>query len=435
MNRLKAAALTLSALMLAAGCSSSGNLDSQQPEGSKKEALTLTIYDALFTEDEFQRFVEKPVKEKFPHITLERSTKATPDNFMSNLVTMVNAGNVPDLTLMAVYFNQEMENLKLPADLTPYIQKNKVDLSVIDPVIVKDLPRLNDNNRITSLPLYKDVALAFYNKDLFDKFGVEYPKDGMTYKQMTELAKKVARNDNGVQYIGMFPGHPNIQIKQLSLDVIDKNNKSLVGTLEGYKRVFQLQKDIFDIPGANQLKGNQNTAREYFVKQQNLAINIDHVSKMFLQLSKGTEMNWDMVTMPVFEDKLDVHSSLEFHGVYMSEASKHKDEAFSVLSLLTMSRDVQLGLSKSGRVPAMNDPALVKEVGSDFLKGKNVESIVKTRMAPLNNRSKWDNVGSVTGTPLNAAIQDIFNGGKDINTALREASEKIDKNVEAELKK
>jgi multiple sugar transport system substrate-binding protein len=389
----------------------------------------------LFTEDEFKSFIEKPVKEKFPHITLERSAKSTPDKFMANLVIMVNTNQVPDLMLQAVYFNQEMEDLRLPADLAPFIQKHKVDMSLLDPAIIKELPRLNDNNRITLLPLYKDVALTFFNKDIFDKFGVEYPKDGMTYMQMTELAKKVARDDNGTQYIGMFPGPPNIQIKQQSLDVIDKNNKSLVNSLDGYKKVFQLQKEINDIPGARLLNGNQNTARDHFVKQQDLAISIDHVSKMFLQLTKGTQMNWDMVTMPVFEDKPNVHTNLEFHGVYMSEASKHKEEAFAVLSYLATSREVQLSLAKSGRVPVMNDPSLIKEIGSEFLKEKNVEAIAKTHMAPLNNRSKWDNVGTVTGTPLNVAIQDVINARKDINTALREASEKIDRNVEADLKK
>jgi multiple sugar transport system substrate-binding protein len=433
----KALLLGLVALMLAfvaAGCSGGapGKEATETPLSSKVQPLTLSVYDGLFTESEYKDFVEKPVKEKFPHITLERSVRA--GDAITNLTNMVNAGNVPDLVLMPIYFNQQMEDLKLPADLNPYIQKNKLDMTLFDPLIVKELPRITLDNRITILPLYKDIAVTVYNKDIFDKFGVEYPKDGMTYDEMMATAKKIARSDNGLQYIGMFPGAPTIQARQISLDFIDKNNKSVVSSLEGYKKVFQLQKDIYDIPGSDILKGNQNLASDHFFKQQDLGIFVEWITKVVKPIKDGAQINWDMVTMPVFADKPDVHSNLEFHGVYMSDGGKHKDESFAVLSHLTTSRDIQAGFSRIGRAPAHRDQALIKEFGSELMKGKNVDAIAKTKMAPLNNRSKWDNVGKVTTNPINAALQGVFNG-KDINTALREASELIDKNVQAELGK
>jgi multiple sugar transport system substrate-binding protein len=436
---MKTLLLGLSAITIAsvaAGCSDgvTGKDAKDTPQPSKVQPLTLSVYDGIFTEPEYKDFVEKPVKEKFPHITLERSTLTTTNDPITNLSNMVNAGNVPDLVLMPIYFNQQMEDLKLPADLNPYIQKNKLDMTLFDPLIVKELPRITLDNRITLLPLYKDIAVTVYNKDIFDKFGVEYPKDGMTYDEMMATAKKIARSDNGLQYIGMFPGAQQLQARQLSLDVLDKNNKSVVSSLEGYKKVFQLQKDIYGIPGSDILKGNQNFASDHFFKQQDLGIFVEWITKVVKPIKAGAQINWDMVTMPVFADKPDVHSSLEFHGVYMSEGGKHKDESFAVLSHLTTSRDIQAGFSRIGRVPAHRDQALIKEFGSELMKGKNVDAIAKTKMAPLNNRSKWDNVGKVTNNPINAALLDVFNG-KDINTALREASELIDKNVQAELGK
>lgn len=71
------------------------------------------------------------------------------------------------------------------------------------------------------LPLFRNIQATFYNKGIFDKFGVPYPKDGMTYDEAIELAKKVTRSVDGVQYYGLFPGNPAIQLGQLSQTFLD----------------------------------------------------------------------------------------------------------------------------------------------------------------------------------------------------------------------
>jgi multiple sugar transport system substrate-binding protein len=52
------------------------------------------------------------------------------------------------------------------------------------------------------MPVSTTSGALFHNKDLFDKFGVPYPKDGMTWDVLYELAKKMTRNEGGVQYKG-----------------------------------------------------------------------------------------------------------------------------------------------------------------------------------------------------------------------------------------
>src|SRR5690606_36937033 len=71
-----------------------------------------------------------------------------------------------------------------------------------------DMSRLEDyapilgtyDGKLVSLPLSIQVSVLFYNKDIFDRFAVDYPRDGMTWEEVKDLAKDLTKFDEGVQY-------------------------------------------------------------------------------------------------------------------------------------------------------------------------------------------------------------------------------------------
>ena len=72
--------------------------------------------------------------------------------------------------------------------LDPYIEKNAVDLSgykgLTDQVRV--------DGKLYELPFKSDFWVIYYNKDVFDKAGVAYPSNDMTFAQYDELARKIS---------------------------------------------------------------------------------------------------------------------------------------------------------------------------------------------------------------------------------------------------
>ena len=46
-------------------------------------------------------------------------------------------------------------------------------------------------DQLYGLPFRNDYYVLYYNKTLFDKAGVEYPKHDMTWDEYRELAKKM----------------------------------------------------------------------------------------------------------------------------------------------------------------------------------------------------------------------------------------------------
>ncbi len=52
-----------------------------------------------------------------------------------------------------------------------------------------------------ALPYRSDFWVLFYNKDLFDKAGVEYPTNDMTWEQYADLARKMTSGTEGVDKV------------------------------------------------------------------------------------------------------------------------------------------------------------------------------------------------------------------------------------------
>ncbi|MFE5324011.1 ABC transporter substrate-binding protein [Paenibacillus sp. NPDC056579] len=420
---------------IGAGC---GKEEAAPPPEGKPQAQskigTNPITLSVFTEvpmlaEDFDNLIAKPVKAKYPNVTLERSEKAKGNEITDRIA----AGAIPDILLTGFYYIPNLTDVGIPLEIDDRIKQNGVDLSKFEPVALDALKGFRDG-KLVALPFYMGTTALFYNKDIFDRFGVPYPKDGMTWTEIVELARKVTRNDGGVTYQGLNPGSWDTLGSQLSLPKIDpKTNKALVNS-EGYGKVLQLLKDINSIPDIGKLKGMDG-----FTKDQTLAMYsfwwTDTVSKLEEAHKAGTPLNWDLVTTPSFPDKPGVGAKVDAHILMVSSQSQHKDEAFEIIQYLTTSRDVQVEVAKTGRIPVQTDKEIRKHLGENYqsLKNKNIDAIFKNKMAPLPPFHVLDS--SAVGKPMGDAVTAVTQNSVDINTALRTAEEAVNKNIEQQLKK
>ena len=80
-----------------------------------------------------------------------------------------------------------MEN-DILLDLTGYIEKDGVDMSIYYPDIAAIYTR--EDGKIFALPKDHDTIALLYNKAIFDQAGVAYPTDEWTYDDMYEAASQ-----------------------------------------------------------------------------------------------------------------------------------------------------------------------------------------------------------------------------------------------------
>jgi multiple sugar transport system substrate-binding protein len=271
----------------------------------------------------------------------------------------------------------------------------------------------------------------FYNKEIFDKFAVSYPVNDMTWDQTIDLARRITRLQDGVQYIGWEPGFPDANAEVFSKPLVDvKTKKALVDTPE-YHKVFAMMMKGWEIPGFG---GDKNVTRytpANFVKDKYVGIFVDWYNKFFLQLDPATEAgtapDWDLVTVPNFPENMGKarHSSVQF--LMIPQQSKHKEQALQLLQTVS-TLDAQLLQGRNGRIPVLADPEIQKQFGKDTktLANKHVENLFKNKTVADAPATIYDD--EIIKILRNVATS-LAKNKEDVNTALRNAQAEADKKV------
>ncbi|MDF2724604.1 MAG: hypothetical protein K0Q59_4279, partial [Paenibacillus sp.] len=398
----------------------------QSPAIDTSKPAELSFYLNSMTKLEFEDTYAPLIREKFPNY------KLTGIETSSKMADLVTAGNVPDIIIGTKgTIGNTMLEFGLDQDLTDLVKSSKFDLTRIEPNYLEAM-KYYTNGKIIGIPINGPAFALHYNKTLFDKFGVAYPKDGMTWDDTYEIAKKLTRNDGGVQYRGYSERWHQIfmEFNQFSLPYLDaKEDKAAVNTdqwktlIEGFVRFYKL-------PG---LKFDSKTG----YTEEDLKTFATGTSGMqvFAQPDQYKTFDWDIVSVPTFKEKPNGALWGSARYFFISKTSKNKDAAMNVSAFIT-SDEAQAKLTKKGYAPplAKISDELKQNFNQDsqFYKGKHVTSFLYNKPAsePPARAPGLVNFTKAQGI-LIAEVQKMFTDGMevDVNTALRTAEELINKGI------
>jgi multiple sugar transport system substrate-binding protein len=398
----------------------------------KDDPVELVFYSTAgdFDEAGFMSLYGNQIKQKFPYIT----PKFIPFGKDSNLGTLITNGQTIDILFNSIgQTPMSLIHYGLQYDISDMIKKSNYDISRLEPTTIEIQKQLA-GGAIYGLPVTTTSVSLYYNKDLFNKFGVAYPKDGMTWDDLYELAHKMSRTDGGVQYhgLGLSINH-NMLLNQYSIPYIDpKTNKGML-TDNKFRSVFENLTRFFLIPG-----NEVDSKTMKVLPQQNLFVK-DHTIAMFLALSDlGAKnykdlVNWDVASMPVYKEKPGIGPQSYPNYFYVTKTGTHKDQAFQVIAYLTTD-EFQRHLSRGGLFPVLKNTNILKEYGQDvtYLKDKHIQSFLPDHFAAPAPISEYQEIGQKYMTN---AYYSVVQGQQDVNTALREAEENTNKDIATELAK
>ncbi|ULL13848.1 extracellular solute-binding protein [Paenibacillus sp. H1-7] len=413
---------TVMTLLALAACGAPNNV-SQEGEGKPKVkdpdpvTLKLFAYNPM-SESDFKKLIAEPVKKKYPYITVELLSKNS-----TQFESTIAAKEDMDLILMWNGSVNSNKQYGIFEDMTPHARKAGFDFGRFDPKAMETIKELSDKGEIYGVPYQIQFYALYYNKDLFDKFGVPYPKDGMTWEDTVELTRKMSRMQDGVQYSGFDTDTLSRFTYPLSLVPVDgKTDKVLVNS-DAYKKAFELGKQLYSIPDN---PGKLSTGR--FTKEKTLAM-VGTVN-LFDQLEKTPDLNWDMVQFPSYKEKPNTYGMYDLNIVMMTSTSKHKDEAMKAIEVF-LSDEVQTLSSTMGKLSALTNPEIRKQfgIGLPMLKGKNLQGIFKSSPAYAPPFSMHHSKGNEI---LKKTFLDYIGDKKDVNTALRDAEEEITRYIKSQ---
>lgn len=140
----------------------------------------------------------------------------------------LNANNViPDI-ILAEHGTTPLVELDMIQPLDELIEKHQFDLTKVFPSAIEFIRAQDLEGRLLGLPVSGETHALYYNKEVFDLFGVPYPSNDLTWNEIVDLARKMTAEREGQQYRGLEMGKASsmgadslIPLEQLAVNLTD----------------------------------------------------------------------------------------------------------------------------------------------------------------------------------------------------------------------
>lgn len=427
-------------IILAAACAKGGGDDASQKNpaeqgqdqsnqsettspASNKEPVELVFYSIAPSDDEtFNLNYGDKIRKKFPDYKL---THLTASNL--SLADMVATKQEIDIYYHSYsYVVPVLGEVDLLYDMTDLIKKHNIDLNRFEPALIEGI-KATGSGKIYMLPAYNQRQLMFYNKGIFDKLGVDYPENGMTWDEAYDLNAKLTRTEDGVDYIGLSVSIGHIfRENQLGISYVDQDTQKPNFMKPEWKMLFETY--VLNYARHENFKKQMEhygtfPYRNALTSDQVLAMFVFNNQLPFDAKEEMKKIDWDMVSMPVFKDKPTIGSGSTPNTLAITKTSKFKDEALNVIDYIA-SDEAQTVYSKRGQMPVVRSAAVKQAYATDTeYTDKNWSAVFYSDFAPLVYRSVYD---PFAVDQIFYALRDVVLNGNDLNTSIQQLNEAVE---------
>lgn len=372
-----------------------------------------------FTQEEFDELIIAPVKAKAPHINIEVMTGSIADQLA--------ASDIPDLVITHNGIMLDYSEQGIMSNLNDIVKEHQMDLGRFNPVILNSL---NYEGELKAIPFAVNFTATYYNIDLFEKFGEDYPKDGMTWDDAILLAQKMSRQEGDIHYRGIDLETPSRFLRVLGIDYSDhKTNKPTVDN-DKFRTLFELTRRVFEVPGNMPSSGKVAGNMGEFFNDKTVAMLA--TTNRFFNLIDATKngLNWDVTSYPTIPGHPNIGTDVDAHVFAIPASSKNKNAALEVIKIFT-SDEIQLRMtSETARLSPLSDPKLRDSFasGMEIAQGKNIPAIFLNEFIEAPTRSVYN---SLIGAKFGELTQNFIEHNMDVNTAIRDLQEIVEQVIAA----
>ncbi|WEV63733.1 sugar ABC transporter substrate-binding protein [Bifidobacterium sp. ESL0732] len=407
MRRLAAAVIAVATLGSMAACGSGSNSSSSNGD----ETLSFSAWDKL-PDSWFAGF-----KKKYPNIKV-KFVNIPGDNYNQKINQMVVGGNAPDVMLL-----QEADYVRFAKNgvLEDLSGKMKGSKAVSTSDLIPAVSALNSQTGgLYGLPWCVASEILYYNKDMFDAAGVQYPTKDWTWDDYAAAAQKLSKGDSqwGADAI-TFNGIWYSMAGQAGDKVVDKGQLALG---DGAKKALEFQNKMTNDLKVSPQPSSGNTVSDLFAAGK-AAMTLNG-SWNINSAYKDVPFKWDVATLPIAPGGTH-YDSLHTGFFTINAKSKMKDAAWKFIEYY-MSKDGQKVIEKNtGNLSA------VKSISADGgwkVQGKNGPSNW-TAVTDSVDQGKfgYTTVNSTPTTDLSNQFNAYLLGQTPLNNVLGQQLQKANK--------
>ena len=323
------------------------------------KTLTVVAWDAGTTP--YLVAQKEAFEASHPGVTIEYVDVASQD-YATKTSTMLSGGDTSDVFMVKEItdlLNWQAAGYEEP--LNSYIEASGYDLS--------GFAGIESNYAVDgeqyALPFRSDFWVLYYNKDLFDAAGVDYPTNDMTWEQYAELAKKMTDADKGI-----YGTHYHTWLSAVvNWDVCDGVNTLIDGNYDDLAYFYELYQDLEDAGACMSYNELKAAGLHYSAAFENgniamLPMGYWFVSTLIGAIKDGTcSFNWGIVAVPHKEDVAAGSSFGNLTGAMINAKSANKDLAWEYISWLA-GEEGALATASTGTRPAWVSDAVATAMAS-----------------------------------------------------------------------
>lgn len=309
----------------------------------------------------------KEFERTHPNIKIRINPAMGDTGYEAKLMTMVAGQIAPDL-VHVTYNNFPMLTAQgLTEDLTPYVARDReFSLSNYYPVV---LDGMRVKGRLNGLPTDWSTIVLFYNKKLFDRYGISYPDMSWDWNKFLWAAKKLTVDTDQDGRIDQFGFH-NVAaynrwpawVWMAGGEIMSKDGKTCLMDSPEAIRGLQFYVDLsikehvcplpFDATG-------QSFEQLFQGERCAMIATSRYAYKTFLGLSQKEPVKmpfeWDLAPMP--KGPACRATTFIWGGEVIMKSSRHKKEAWEFAKFLSGAEGAKVNVKMGNAIPAFRPVA------------------------------------------------------------------------------
>ena len=345
------------------------------------QVLTVVTWDATTTA--YLTAQKEAFEASHPGVTIEYVDCESGNEYGVKVSTMLAGGDTSDVIMLKE--NDQVVQWQasgFAAPLTDYI--GSYDMS--------GFVGIEKNYAIDGvqygIPFRSDFWVLFYNKDLFDAAGVEYPTNDMTWDQYAELAKKLTDKEKdiyGTHYHTWLSTVANWAVCGTDYTLADGNYDNLL-------YFYKLYQDLEDYGACMSFADLKASGLKYGPAFENgniamMPMGYWQVSTFINDIKAGTaSLNWGITAVPHAEGVAAGSSFGNMTGVMMNAKSEKKDLAWEYMSWLCGPEGAKATASVGAR-PAWVSEEIAEAMAS--VEGFPADENSKAALLPTSVAMEW----------------------------------------------
>ena len=243
-----------------------------------------------------------------------------------------------------------------------------------------NLENVKIDDTIYGLPYRGDFWILFYNKDLFDSFGVPYPTNDMTWEEFEETAKLLTSGEGASKTYGTYihtwaSTYFMYGLQKHMGDLVEGPYEMLKDGLEMARRIQLVDKSAADY-ATNRAMGAHYRG---LFEQGNIGMlymGTWYMQALLLDEQEGLHnVNWGIARLPQWEGL--PHATIgNVTPVVINARTKHQEAAWRLVKFLSGSEGASI-LAENVLVPGYLDSSVFDKFAEvDGFPGDNMEALV-----------------------------------------------------------